>query len=334
MSKSQKSEDGKLKIDLPGPSGEPNSKATSPSSAKSVVTLTMELNTLFKFIKPYDGSRETLNSFIVNCNNAYDLATETQKLILFKYIISQLNGKAEVACSIKEFNSWEQLKDFLKTQFSDRKHYSYLLTELQECKQGTSESVNQFALRIETFLSQLLIEVSSSNTKQKELPGRSAAMEDLALHHFLMGLYPRLSNIVRCKSPKTLNEAINQAVSEERIQQTLYKRTQTESKPTNNNNNRLNTRAGPSRGNFYAPNQQRPALSQSQGSTSVFCRYCKIPGHDISACRKREFNNNRYRTQQNPSTNQPARIHFLEQQPNETDEIEQDEVDLPTNLNE
>lgn len=53
------------------------------------------------------------------------------------------------------------------------------------------ENVSQFALRVETCLSQLLTEVSLSNTKVKELPGRAVAMGDLALHHFL-GLHPRI----------------------------------------------------------------------------------------------------------------------------------------------
>ncbi|XP_048484046.1 uncharacterized protein LOC125490066 [Plutella xylostella] len=100
----------------------------------------LDFGTLFKFVKPYDGNRETLNSFLVNCDNAINLASDQQKPILFKFILSQLNGKAEVACSIKDFNSWDQLKEFLKTQFSERKHYSHLLTDLQESRQGPQEN--------------------------------------------------------------------------------------------------------------------------------------------------------------------------------------------------
>ncbi|RVE48224.1 hypothetical protein evm_007081 [Chilo suppressalis] len=235
---------------------------------KTTAALTMaelELNILFKFVKSYDGSRETLNSFLVNCDNAFSLASDAQKPILLKFILSQLHGKAEIACFIKEFTSWEQLKDFLKTQFSDKKHYSHLLTELQENRQGPQDSVSQYALRTDTCLSQLLTEISLSNTKAKELVGRTAAMEDLALHHFVMGLHPRISNIIRCKSPKSLNEAINYAISEERIQQTLYRRPQQDQKPNNNNTNKF--RAGPPKPNFNSSlNSQRPSNPTSQGA--------------------------------------------------------------------
>lgn len=202
MPKVPKSEESKLSVQIPETeehSGDTKSPLVSPRITRSTVAAAtmaeLDLNTLFKFIKPYDGSRESVNSFIINSNNAYELASESQRPVLFKYILSQLHGKAEIACSIKEFTSWDQLKDFLKTQFCERKHYSHLLTDLQESKQSPQENVSQYSLRVETCLSQLLTEISLSNTKAKELPGRTAAMEDLALHHFLMGLRPRVSNI-------------------------------------------------------------------------------------------------------------------------------------------
>lgn len=285
---------------------------------------TMDLNTLLKFIKPYNGSRETLSSFITNCNNAYELASETQKPILFRYILCQLEGKAESACSIKEFTTWEQLKEFLKTQFAERKHYAYLLTDLQESKQGPQENVSQFSLKVETCLSHLLTEISLSNKRVKDVAGRISAMEDLALHHFLMGLHPRLSNMVRCRSPKTLNEAINIAISEERIQQSLYKRPQIDNKPTSK----------PKPGPFKSNNQS----SFNPKADSLFCRYCKTQGHVIENCRKREYNNNRSRSnQQQPSTsgykpqqNQYSRVHFVsDTSDDESSESEgHDEVDL------
>lgn len=331
MKKALKAEDNKLTLNIPesdkqvSDSESVKSPLTSPRiTRQTLANLTMSeisLNILFKFVKSYDGKRETLNSFIVNCDNAYDLASESQKPILFKFILSQLDGKAETACSIKEFTTWEQLKDFLKTQFSERKHYSHLLTDLQESKQDQSENVSQYALRVETYLSQLLTEISLSNTKAKELPGRTAAMEDLALHHFLMGLYPRVSNIVRCRSPKNLNEAINLAVSEERIQQTLYKRPQSEhksSKPTNVKSN-LNT------------NSHTKPQSVPQSSSNSVCRYCKNPGHDINTCKKREYNNRKIQNPQQASTsqnsNKPSHQVNLVEEPDEPTLEEDDDSD-------
>lgn len=339
MLKGIKPENSKLTIDIPdlppSPVGSDKSPGLSPRYTRSSQATDMDLNTLFKFIKSYDGSRETLNSFIINCNNAYELATENQKPILFKYILSQLHGKAELACSIKEFASWEQLKDFLKTQFSERKHYAHLLTDLQESRQGPQENVNQYSLRIETCLSQLLTEISLSNTKKSELAGRTAAMEDLALHHFLMGLQPRISSIVRCRSPRNLNEAINLAISEERIQQTVYRRNQTDNKPRMQTQTqfRQNQYRPPQRLSNTYQTQQTPNSSQQMSLSNVTCRYCKNIGHTIENCRKRQYNNSRrsdFNQHQQSSNNLQRRnqpIHYVP----ETQESDLNDID---NLNE
>lgn len=330
MPKSVKSEELKLVIDIPVSEGKEYTNKSTPSSpritraaANLAIMSDLDLNLLFKFIKPYDGNRTTLNSFLINCQNAYDLASEGQKSILFKYIISQLQGKAEIACSIKEFNNWEQLKDFLKSQFCEQKHYTYLLTDLQESKQNTNETVNQYALRVESCLSQLLTEISLTTTKAKELPGRIATIEDLALHHFLMGLNPRISTIVRCKSPKSLNDAINFANAEEKLLQVTSKRSassfnqnnpiratqpQRQFQPVNkayNNQRGTFTPPHPNYQNFSPPTRPDYHRFPPPTNNPDVCRYCKLPGHTIDVCRTRENNNNRrFGTQQMPNQNQ------------------------------
>lgn len=295
----------------------------------------LDLSILLKFIKPYNGTRETLNSFIINCNNAYELASPSQKIIVFKYILCQLSGKAETACSIKEFQSWEQLRDFLKTQFSERKHFSHLLMELQETRQLPGENVNSFSLKIENLLSQLLTEISLNNTKAKELPGRIAAMEELALHHFSIGLHPRISNIIRCKSPKNLNEAINFATSEERIQETLYQFNNS-SRPNKSQkhqhtlqNQIFSKNTEPIKKNFQ---------TRSPSNQTIICNYCKNPGHSIENCIKRRYSMQRNNIQ--PQSRYPQRSQPNNPLPGPSRRIFNiqdegvDEIDEGRNLNE
>lgn len=266
----------------------------------------VDLNVLIKFIKPFDGSRNKLTPFITNCSNAYSLASTDQKPILFRFIISQLQGRAETACSIKEFNNWDQLKDFLNTQFGERKCYAHLLTDLQECRQIINETVTQYSLRLETCLSQLLTEITLSNTKKSELVGKTSAMEEIALHTFVLGLQPKISNNVRVRSPKTLNEAINAAVSEEKILQFVGRKPSTHEPG--------NSRSRP----FQKPENKSPefrpnnAFQNKTRAFTVYCRYCKYPGHVIEDCRKRKYNNERFNAQNNQNR-ESNRVNFLEQ---------------------
>lgn len=256
----------------------------------------LDMNFISKFVNKFDGNREKLNAFLNNCRNAISLASTHQQDVILKYILSQLEGRAESACSIKEFENWQQLEEFLKNQFGEKKHYAALLSDLQDCCQSNNETVNQFALRVETCLAKLLTEINISiPTKKKgELTGRVAAMQDLALYTFISGLNSRLSTVVRCRDPETLNEAIGFAVSEEKILLTISKRNPS----ANNNNNSPNQGRWPQRrfqqnrnlttqqGHSNEPNIQKPSTSGPP-----VCRYCKNPGHTIEQCRKREFNN-------------------------------------------
>lgn len=293
------------------------------------------LSVILKFIKPFDGSRNKLNPFLTNCDNAISLASTQQEEIIFKFILSQLEDKAESACSIKDFDTWNSLKEFLKNQFGERKHYAHLLTDLQECKQSNNESVNQFSLRIETCLSKLLTEVTISNSKKSELSGRLAAMEELALHTFTLGLHPRLSNIIRCRNPKNLNEAINHAISEEKIQQFSFR---------NNNTPMLKPRTpNPAVQRFY---QSRPNLvnPQHQSRDLPFCRYCKKLGHQLENCRLREHNNKRFNNGSQPFTpahpsssnfrpRYDSRVTFIEDDQNQNQYHDQNQAEHSNNNN-
>lgn len=265
----------------------------------------IDLNILTKFISKFDGNREQLNAFLNNCRNAIALASTFQQNILLKYIISQLEGRAESACSIKEFESWAQLEEFLKSQFGDKRHYAALLSDLQECRQSNSETVNQFALRIESCLSKLLSEISISMPlkKKTELVGRVAAMQDLALHTFVVGLNPKLSTVVRCRDPETLNDAISFATSEEKILASQRRSYPLPNNHYNQTTTRTSQRQSPAyvsrnfiQHDFNGARNARPLPS----APPLICRYCKTQGHTIEVCQKREFNNNRYRIPQSP----------------------------------
>lgn len=271
------------------------------------------LNIILKCIKPYNGNRETLNAFLNNCQNAIDLAASSQQSLVLKYILSQLEGRAELACSIKTFEKWSSLRDFLKSQFGERKHYLHLLTDLQDCKQGPNENVTQFSLRVESCLASLLTDISMSCPRTTELAGRIAAMQDLALHTFILGLNPKIAVVVRCQDARTLNEAINMAISEEKIIQFSNKPSSNyQSNSSRNNQPHRIPQPGPSNPNKFYPNQRR--------YQPVVCRYCKAPGHSIEQCRKREYNNKRFQIPQNTRP-----VNFLE---NGADESHQDNTDL------
>lgn len=314
------------------------SQPKSESGKGSEAELLFPIGELCKFIKPYKGDRETLTAFLTNCKEALDMASASQRIFLFKFILAQLEGKAQIACSNKVFDNFDTFKTFLKQNFGERKHYNHLLIDLQSCKQQANETVAQYALRIESCLTDLQSEIHNSDSLKKDLSGRIAMTEDLALHTFLLGLHPRLGNNVRCRSPKALNDAVNIAIEEEKIQNLLYKSTfkpkcKTCGKPGHSESE------CPSKHKFIPQSRtfSKPQPSTSQ-QNSLFCRYCKNAGHDISQCRKRKFNNEKYRNNSNQNSNNPTVNHVTHESasplPSPTfDPIACDNIEFDDDLN-
>lgn len=288
-------------------------------------TVVYSIDSLFKFIKPFDGDRERLTPYLNSVDSAFSLAKPNQHNILLAFAKTQLIGKAEAACSNHIFDSWDSLKDYLKNIYSDKKHHGHLLMELQNCKQGLNETISQYICRIETAVKRLLTSVQQNCSDSLELPGRLVSIEDLALHTFIINVKPQISQMLRARNIKTLNEAHNIALEEEKTQLLIHKQ------PISSNNSKycsyckkvghttINCFKKPSTSsnlNSYPnPNRKIYSASTSQNSSSRFnqnnsnsnyvqkqCAYCKRMGHLISECRKRQFNENQKNLNKNPSS--------------------------------
>lgn len=291
-------------------------------AGRSEMAKEITLSFLTKFIKSYNGDRDSLPAFLNNCENAMTLANSEQQSILTKFIISQLEGKAQVACSLKKFTSWSELKSFLRSTFGEKKHATHLLSDLQNSKQLSHEDVTKYALRIEGILTRLHSDIHYSCKDEDELPGRIAAMEDLALHSFLLGLNPAISTIVRCRNPSTLSDAIQYATDEEKLYNlskinsksfkqcsTCHKSGHSSSECYKNKkpNFQKSYHINPQNNSFTHSNSNPNSNSNSNSyQNKKSCNYCKRVGHTINECRKRQFNNQRQGNSLNQNNSSPS----------------------------
>lgn len=287
-------------------SGSPDdylSDSPSPIKRKVKMSDKITLNVLTKFIKPYKGDRESLPAFLTNCENAISLASTDQQNVLCKYIVSQLEGKAQLACCLKRFSEWSEIKQFLKSTFGEKKHSTHLLVDLQNCKQLPSEDVTQYSLRLESCLTRLQSDIHYSCENEQELLGRLAAMEDLALNTFLLGLNSSFSHIVRCRNPKSLSDATTHAFEEEKLYK-LSKLNRTNFKTHCTICNKSGHVAAQcfknksNSANFHHVNSIHEKKYYNRNpnfDTNKSCAYCKNRGHVIGECRKLKYKNNQAR---------------------------------------
>lgn len=291
-----------------------NNSVTSNSSNTEIIATSQEMETvsfnlLFKFIKSFDGNREQLSPFITNCNRAFSIALDSQKPILLDYVQSQLTGKAEAACVNRTFDTWESLSNYLKLMYADKKHQSHLLIDLINCKQQPSEIITDYVQRIETCLKRILASIQSNCQKSSELEGRLAAMHDLALQIFVLYVTPSISTILRARSVETLNDAINIALEEERVQSLI--KSQPRSLPNKyckvcntkthntsdcfklkkNSNSNSNVHSFQNSNHNNQSNKSNDQSVNNNQFNAKFCKYCKNKGHLIDECFKRQKRN-------------------------------------------
>ncbi len=101
----------------------------------------LPLSVLLKFIKPFSGDRNELNTFITNVNSAFLLAMQRQKPSLFLFVVSQLSTNVINEIDINEIASWTELKNKLKLYYCQTKHIAQTHEELETLKQLPSGSV-------------------------------------------------------------------------------------------------------------------------------------------------------------------------------------------------
>ena len=218
------------------------------------------------------------------------------------------------------FLNWDDLKNFLKDLYQDSKHHSQLIYELINCKQAPNEPVNKFTCRIESALKRCINSTNSSTSDQIKLAGKIEMLQEIALNRLVYFSSPNISQSLRMKEPKNLNEAITSALTEERINNMCNNKRLYCSTCKTNTHNTINCRNQKRSVNVASSTNIQKSSPNSKEIKC--CKYCKKIGHNIEECRKRQFNNNRnqsgYNNHQNPNNfqknqlNTPVKVALLE----------------------
>lgn len=285
----------------------------------------LKIELLEKQIRPYDGSRESLAQFISSCESANKLCSPQNVSNLFELIKLKLTGRAFNLTRHRTFVDWPELKAFMEEVFSDKRSQGQWELELHSCRQSFNEDVLSYASRVENILQKLIDSVTLGQQDPAVRTANETLLKSQGRSVFILGLNSQIAIQVKSQNPKTLEEAISLAVSEEREfkskneilkYQKVTKQGSTKcgvcfktghitencyfkSKNTAQTVNKVNANFNPSRGQ-----------NSNQFNRNISCAYCKLRGHHIRDCRKRKYNenirNNVNSSSENLNQNQPS----------------------------
>lgn len=259
--------------------------------------------------KTFDGNRIDLHEFIANCDSAFNLSPFSHREALMAYVISRITGSARAQLRDKRITSWDELKELLLKLYSDKKHYTQLMEELNTIKQNMNENILNFYNRIDKLCTRLLNTVTYQDVNERL--GRIEMIKELSLQRFILHSTPEISRFLRSKEPKTLSDALNSALEEERalqISKSNFKpsssnkfcsvcKTKThntkdcyKNKQRSINFNSSNSQSNKNKNTFTQSNNQNRSPNSNSYAQKT-CNYCKKPGHLISECYKRKNRN-------------------------------------------
>lgn len=252
----------------------------------------IDLGTLINLIPSFDTTQPgQIYRFVRSGDAAFGLANEDKKEILLVYALNNIVGLGAPDVHSRQYSDWDKLRTYLISKFSNVKTISHLMLELQSLFQKHNESLTDYYHRVDLCRSKIIEKLNAEIT-DSSLKGRIDTTEETALSVFVNGLNTDIGTMLRTKEFSDLGAAGKFALQEDKIRamnttrQALY-------------------RAHPIPRPLPVPNmrpktyQARPAITypnkpnfNNHSNPPTICSYCKNPGHHISECRKRNYNNN------------------------------------------
>lgn len=215
--------------------------------------------------------------FIKSCKMAYELATPAQKLLVLPCAISQLEGSALSFSMSKDFENLESFLREINEHFSNTRNFNEILSELHQTKQR--ESMASYIEKIKSLRDELLATDVITNDASGQIKDN---YDNLILSHFMIGLQSKYHHRMILKNPPNCESAFKYALEDERTLN-FYDKAHTNlfAKPRENQN--------PSNKNYN--NNFKPKFSSNnQSNQERFCTYCKMKGHTMEYCSKRDSN--------------------------------------------
>lgn len=277
------------------------------SNADTSSASELDIRTLLQLIPDFNTDQTSqVYRFIRSADAAFEIAQNNQIPVLLIYSLNKITGPGSSDVHSKQFHSWQELKSYLIEKFLQTKTLSHLNLELQSMFQRPNESVTDYFHRVDLCRSKIIEKISTEIT-DATLLGRKTATEEMALGVFVNGLISDIGTMLRTKEFNNLSDAGHFAICEDKIRSmnnarnSLYKI-----------NSSTQQRLPPQVTNSPMPSQtmhaHRVPIDQNRPTfrpNDKTCNYCKKPGHLISECRKRAYNNS-MRAPQEPQRVPPA----------------------------
>jgi hypothetical protein len=248
--------------------------------------------------KSLDGENtEQVEVFLEKCDFAVSCTVPTAIPRLVQAIQTRLTGKARQVVKYQNFESWEELRDLLKSNLEPQRTTQHLYQSLYATKQKTGMDILTYSKEVEA-LQNTIIEQETMGCTIEVAQALEKTIKRQALQVFIEGLGD-LKNYIKARHPDSLFNAIQAAREEEIVRKSseeskkLYKPAAT-SKTQPGTCNICKKPGHWARDCRYAKTDNKKTKQNTTPApiatvSTVTCQYCKKPGHTKEVCRKLKY---------------------------------------------
>lgn len=162
----------------------------------------------------FSGNPAELQPFLDDCSLAQTYCPPEFKRNLFIEIISRITNAARSdLAGKKEIKTYEALIDYLQKKYKYQYTFSQLCEQLSNVSQKPNEKINDYADRIRHIVWKLK---EAARTENENAEYAEKLSEQLALNRFKNHTYADMARFLRTKGVRTFDEAVQEALEEER----------------------------------------------------------------------------------------------------------------------
>jgi hypothetical protein len=108
-----------------------------------VATEYISVTEALKLVSPFSGNKKEVLTFISNVDTAFSRVSLENRGRLYQFVLTKISGEPRTAISHRNLESWEELKEFLRNTYIEKRTLDFHANQLFKDTQSKSENVSE-----------------------------------------------------------------------------------------------------------------------------------------------------------------------------------------------
>jgi hypothetical protein len=265
------------------------SEVVSPESSVVNMMEFISIGEALKLVTPFKGDKSEILAFIANVDTAFEVTDPRNAGTLFTFVLTRISGEPRIAIAHRNLENWEELKEFLKNTYTEKRTLDFHANQLFSTKQNKTESVSEWIQRVQKLGSKFR-EAALQDCEQDERAGILTLTDKLRNICFIQGLCSdRIQTIVRSRNYASFDDIAETALEEESAifsKNERYKNVNVSTCSNCHKAGHLANRCYLKDRRDARVNQLTAKVNNPAKSNEVICYNCQGKGHLARHCRK------------------------------------------------